>query len=183
MKALNSNLILRHFFAIVLVTTGGACSFKKDPEKDKKQVVMVKQLDALNEEPDNLMNSISEDEFLAQLEGKSASTLENIKTTKGESLLDIAIRLKKTKILSFLLEKEFNPFLYSQATYESLELNSKYKEMIRTFQTPVLYRLADKMHEFIKNGDVDTRLQILQDRKSTRLNSSHTDISRMPSSA
>ena len=33
------------------------------------------------------------------------------------------------------------------------------------------------------NGEINGRFRELLDRKSTRLNSSHTDISRMPSSA
>ena len=38
---------------------------------------------------------------------------------------------------------------------------------------------ADRIHDLLKRGHEVG----LQDRKSTRLNSSHTDISRMPSSA
>ena len=52
-----------------------------------------------------------------------------------------------------------------------------------------LIKKANKIFELYKNGTVDleiTKPDYLysgQDRKSTRLNSSHTDISRMPSSA
>ena len=47
--------------------------------------------------------------------------------------------------------------------------------------------LAEREGVFEKRGLAVARVQVqdntLQDRKSTRLNSSHTDISRMPSSA
>ena len=36
---------------------------------------------------------------------------------------------------------------------------------------------------FVKKGELSALAKSLADRKSTRLNSSHTDISRMPSSA
>ena len=37
--------------------------------------------------------------------------------------------------------------------------------------------------KFFPNGEINVAENLLLDRKSTRLNSSHTDISRMPSSA
>ena len=38
-------------------------------------------------------------------------------------------------------------------------------------------------NDLVYQGDWRHAIEVLQDRKSTRLNSSHTDISRMPSSA
>ena len=43
-------------------------------------------------------------------------------------------------------------------------------------------RAARKAH-VDDRGDENVRVSLMRDRKSTRLNSSHTDISRMPSSA
>ena len=48
----------------------------------------------------------------------------------------------------------------------------------------IFQRLSDEYREFLKLVLDNSDLQLLRrDRKSTRLNSSHTDISRMPSSA
>ena len=45
------------------------------------------------------------------------------------------------------------------------------------------YREMEVFTQFSSDLDENTKKQLAQDRKSTRLNSSHTDISRMPSSA
>ena len=52
------------------------------------------------------------------------------------------------------------------------------------------HKLSEQYTSVTKDGEKDTReiakqefVEMIEDRKSTRLNSSHTDISRMPSSA
>ena len=53
---------------------------------------------------------------------------------------------------------------------------------VDVFETPENVVLKADLPE-VKKDDVEISIQNNTDRKSTRLNSSHTDISRMPSSA
>ena len=58
----------------------------------------------------------------------------------------------------------------------------KYKDSREQFEQRTHKRLIDIIAPSQKTVDALQRLE-MPDRKSTRLNSSHTDISRMPSSA
>ena len=63
----------------------------------------------------------------------------------------------------------------------------RYKEdtdEIERFIISLIYSPKEQyVHRLNDDPELNARVQVVIDRKSTRLNSSHTDISRMPSSA
>ena len=77
------------------------------------------------------------------------------------------------------MEIEFNP----QKNARNIDERGLSFEQVREFDFETALYVVDDRHDY-----GETRIRALgfvgpRDRKSTRLNSSHTDISRMPSSA
>ena len=73
---------------------------------------------------------------------------------------------------------------------KGLRLKPKYEELINVAVSDKLYNIKfpNRNASFLRNGFVLSQLdgegaRIMEDRKSTRLNSSHSQQSRMPSSA
>ena len=87
--------------------------------------------------------------------------------------------MSKRRLISF--DWAMKKLLRSKANFEILEgfLSELLKEDIRILE--ILESESNKESSHNKYNQVD--LKVKKDRKSTRLNSSHTDISRMPSSA
>ena len=68
-----------------------------------------------------------------------------------------------------------------------MKRGKKYQEAVKSFDKAAQYDVAEAISLVKKNAtakfDETIELHIRTDRKSTRLNSSHSDRSRMPSSA
>ena len=73
-------------------------------------------------------------------------------------------------------------FMHRHFSMITMDLSEKYKVVLYNMDSAFVYRNVD---EQIRDDvmDVLDHAEDERDRKSTRLNSSHTDISRMPSSA
>lgn len=88
------------------------------------------------------LNSLFEknsDQFLIKkFQALNAKDLEKISTPENDTLLDLAIAHRKDGFLQVLLEKDFNPFLYSHKTSESIETEDKIKNLIYSYQRPYL---------------------------------------------
>ena len=120
-------------------------------------------------------------EYKNQIQGLK-DVLSTVKTTEKIAASHIHFFKKETKNLELytkLLEQAIARLLkfYSPENYEFLQEKSRGKKAI------VLITGDKGLVGGLYHNLVNKLLTERRDRKSTRLNSSHTDISRMPSSA
>ncbi|HEX7674965.1 MAG TPA: hypothetical protein VF412_12375 [Bdellovibrio sp.] len=152
-------LILRQCTLAAVLLAVSACSFKKDPEKPAPEVVVLQEQDKLIAQPLAVISSMSEDAFIEKIKEQPMSYLEAIKSTNDESLLDLAIGLKKTKVIEFLLSKDYNPFLYNEKSADELRLNGNLKDLIGSFERPLLLKLTSQIPDLMKKGSLDSELR------------------------
>ena len=69
---------------------------------------------------------------------------------------------------------------FSIASNRSVKKNDEWQNEVSYFNAVIFGKRAESLAQYMLKGK---QVAISGDRKSTRLNSSHTDISRMPSSA
>ena len=85
--------------------------------------------------------------------------------------------------LSFVPVLVITPLTFLGGSFYSIKMLSPFWQTITLFN-PVVYLISGFRWSFYGQSDVGVGVSLgMTDRKSTRLNSSHTDISRMPSSA
>ena len=92
---------------------------------------------------------------------------------------DQAITQTRAWIDAVIVALNFCPFARRELDRDSVRFRVIRENSLEQY----LLALIDECILLDQDPEIETSLLILPDRKSTRLNSSHTDISRMPSSA
>lgn len=110
-----------------------ACSFKKDPNNGKSQIVLVQQKNELIKEKtiEEIIAGDDEDLVIQELSKNKSS---NFKTPDGKSLLDLAIKYEKVKVITYLLLQGQSPFGISEESHSKLEYTESLKEILTKAQ-------------------------------------------------
>ncbi|WP_142695405.1 hypothetical protein [Bdellovibrio sp. NC01] len=152
---------MRHFSFIVIFLTMGACSFKRNPEKPAADVVVVEKSDKLTQDSESMLQKMSEDEFIALLDDKTTDYIQGIKNVKNETLIDVTVRLRKRKVLGYILGRGMSPFLFTSETNNLLLNDESVREQLQSFQRPIINHTAEELGKLLQTSMLDERLTSL----------------------
>ena len=121
---------------------------------------------------------------LAQLKTVNENLLEKLQTEKSQlEALQKKFQTEFENIASKILEDKGNKFTeQNKANMDSILTPLKERIMDFEKKVDVTYKTEAAERNSLK-GEIKSLVELNKDRKSTRLNSSHSSVSRMPSSA
>nr|BFD58709.1 hypothetical protein CKG001_08160 [Bdellovibrio sp. CKG001] len=149
---MSGRFVMSGFFALLLLATAG-CSFKKNPVRptqvtfveEKARPIVVPSIEEIiaGEDEEQAIEQLAERKAEVDLLAKDTST----------SAIDLAIKHKKTKILSYLLISGHSPFVLNQDSREKIGYDEELSSLVRSAQRESFRDIASSY--FIGSGPTD----------------------------